>query len=133
MVDALDSKSSLERGGGSSPLSGTNMNKNVKLIIYVPISHTEIVRQKLGELGAGQIGNYTFCSFTTHGTGRFKGNDSSNPTIGQKNNYESVDEEKIEVTVPVSAIKNIITEIKSVHPYEEMAYDVYPLISIDEL
>ena len=56
--------------------------KNVKLVIFMPISHADIVRKALGEVGAGKIGNYDFCSFSSRGIGRFRGNEKSNPTIG---------------------------------------------------
>lgn len=100
---------------------------SVKLVIFVPLTHTDIVRQTLGEAGAGRIGNYEFCSFTTRGTGRFKGNESSNPTIGTKGEYGAVEEERIEVVVPRAILKNVIEKVKEVHPYEEVAFDVYSL------
>lgn len=87
----------------------------------------DIVREALGNAGAGKIGNYDFCSFSTRGVGRFRGNENSNPSIGEAMNYESVEEEKIEVVVPRAILKNVIESIKKVHPYEEMAFDIYPL------
>ncbi|MCX6755186.1 MAG: hypothetical protein NT068_01415 [Candidatus Nomurabacteria bacterium] len=101
--------------------------KNVKLVVFVPISHTDIIRQTLGEAGAGKIGNYNFCSFSSIGTGRFLGNDKSNPTIGKAGKSESVQEERIEVNVPREILKEVIEKLKIVHPYEEVAFDVYPL------
>lgn len=100
---------------------------NVKLVIFVPLTHADIVRNVLGESGAGKIGNYDFCSFSTKGTGRFRGNEISNPAIGTKGQYESVEEEKIEVVVPRNILKNVIEKVREVHPYEEMAFDVYAL------
>ncbi len=104
--------------------------KNVKLVVFVPTTHAQIVRDVLGKFGAGQIGNYDFCSFSTVGTGRFKGNENSNPSIGSAGVYESVEEERIEVVVPSKILKEIIFEVKKAHPYEEMAFDVYPLLEI---
>ena len=101
--------------------------KNVKLVIFTPLSHAEVVRQALGEAGAGKIGNYDFCSFSSRGTGRFCGNEKTNPTIGEAGKFEAVDEERIEVVVPRDILKEVIAKIKSVHPYEEVALDVYPL------
>lgn len=100
---------------------------NVKLIIFTPISHANIVRETLGSVGAGKIGNYDFCSFTTQGTGRFRGNEDSNPTIGTALQHEAVEEEKIEVVVPRTILKDVIEAVKKVHPYEEVAFDIYPL------
>lgn len=102
-------------------------SNNVKLIIFTPMSHADIVRETLGKAGAGKIGNYDFCSFSTRGTGRYMGNENSNPAIGQSGQYESVEEEKIEVVVSREILKDVIKKVKSVHPYEEMAFDVYPL------
>ncbi len=101
--------------------------KNVKFVIFVPLSHADIVRKALGEAGAGKIGNYNFCSFSTRGMGRFRGNEKSNPTVGEANKYEAVEEEKIEAVVPREILKEVIEKVKAVHPYEEVAFDIYPL------
>lgn len=105
-------------------------SKNVKLVIFVPFSHTDIVRQALGELGAGKIGNYDFCSFSSRGIGRFCGNEKSSPSFGEAQKHESVEEERIEVVVPREILKEIIEKVKAVHPYEEVAFDIYPLETI---
>lgn len=101
--------------------------KNVKFVVFVPLSHVDVVRQALGEAGAGKIGNYDFCSFSSRGIGRFRGNEKSNPAIGEAGKYEAVEEERIEVIVPRKILKQVIEKVKSVHPYEEVAFDVYPL------
>ena len=102
-------------------------SKNVKLVVFVPLSHADIIRTALGEIGAGKIGNYDFCSFSTRGIGRYRGNENSNPTIGKSGEHESVEEERIEVVVPRTILKDVIEKMKSVHPYEEVAFDLYPL------
>ena len=102
-------------------------SKNIKFVVFVPISHAAAVRQALGKAGAGKIGNYDFCSFSSQGTGRFRGNEKANPKIGKVGNYEAVEEERIEVIVPREILKNVIEKVKSVHPYEEVAFDIYPL------
>lgn len=104
--------------------------KNVKLVIFVPLSHSDIVRQALGEAGAGKIGNYDFCSFSSRGVGRFRGNKKTSPAIGKAEKYEAVEEEKIEAIVPREILKEVIEKVKSVHPYEEVAFDIYPLENI---
>ena len=101
--------------------------KNVKLVVFTPISHADIVRKALGEAGAGKIGNYDFCSFSSRGVGRYRGNEKSNPTIGETGQYESVEEEKIEVAVPRDILEKVIQAMKKVHPYEEVAYDIYSI------
>lgn len=101
--------------------------QNVKLIVFVPLSHADIVRQTLGEAGAGKIGNYDFCSFSSRGTGRFHGNKKTNPAIGEAGKYEAVEEERIEAIVPREILNEVIKKVKAVHPYEEIAFDIYPL------
>jgi dinuclear metal center YbgI/SA1388 family protein len=101
-------------------------NQN-KLIVFVPLTHADKVAEALHTAGAGIIGEYTNCSFRTIGTGTFKGSGKSSPAIGAKRKLEKVDEVKIEVLVNSFDLKKIITEMKKVHPYEEVAYDVYPL------
>ncbi|MBI4138058.1 MAG: hypothetical protein HY482_00490 [Candidatus Wildermuthbacteria bacterium] len=104
--------------------------KNVKLVVFVPLSHADIVRQALSEAGAGKIGNYDFCSFSSRGTGRFRGNEKTNPAIGKTGKYEAVEEERVEVIVPREILKEVIEKVKSVHPYEEVAFDIYRLESL---
>jgi hypothetical protein len=100
---------------------------NVKLVVFTPIAYCDIVRKALGEAGAGKIGNYDFCSFSTRGIGRFRGNEKSNPTIGKPEKYEAVEEERIEVIVPREILEKVIKAVKKVHPYEEVACDIYPI------
>ena len=102
-------------------------SKNVKLVVFVPVEHANNIREVLGNAGAGKIGNYEFCSFSTQGVGRFRGNKDSNPAIGEAEKYESVEEERIEVTVVRDILKDVIEKIKAVHPYEEVVCDVYPI------
>lgn len=103
------------------------MSENVKLVVFVPLTHADIVRQALGEAGAGKIGNYDFCSFSSRGVGRFRGSENSNPTIGKAGEFNEVEEERIEVLVPRAILESVIEKMKSVHPYEEVACDVYSL------
>lgn len=106
------------------------MSEKVKLVVFVPLSHADAVRQALGEAGAGKIGNYDFCSFSSRGTGRYRGNEQSNPVIGMAGKHESVEEERIETVVPRSILKEVIEKMKAAHPYEEVAFDIYPLEEI---
>ena len=102
-------------------------SQNIKLVVFVPLSHTDIIRQTLGKAGAGKIGNYDFCSFSSRGIGRFHGDTNSHPTIGKAGAHEIVEEERIEVVVPREILKHVIAKMKEVHPYEEVAFDIYPL------
>jgi len=107
--------------------------KKVKLVVFVPLTHTKVVREALGKSGAGTIGDYSHCSFSSIGTGRFKPNTKAKPYIGKANSLESVQEERIEITCLKKEVKKIIEEMKKVHPYEEIAFDIYPLINEEDL
>ncbi len=98
-----------------------------KIVVFVPIEHAEAVRQSLGNAGAGYIGNYSHCSFSANGTGRFMPGENTNPYIGQQGIMESVDEVRIETIVPESQIKKAIAAMLKAHPYEEPAFDIYPV------
>lgn len=102
-------------------------SKNVKIVVFVPESHADIVRETIGKVGAGKIGNYTFCSFSSKGIGRFKPEEGATPTIGEVGKFESVNEERIEVVCDRNILKDVVAAIKKVHPYEEVALDIYPL------
>lgn len=103
---------------------------NVKIIVFVPETHTDIVREAMGKAGAGKIGNYSFCSFSSKGIGRFKPEDGSKPHIGEVGKFEEVSEERIEVVCSREKLQDVIRAIKEVHPYDEVALDVYPIENI---
>ena len=105
----------------------------VKIVVFVPKSHTDAVRKAVGDAGAGKIGNYGYCSFSIDGTGRYKPLEGAHPTIGKVGKFEEVHEERIECVCERNKAKKVISAIKQVHPYEEVAFDIYPLISEDEL
>ncbi len=102
-------------------------SKNVKIVVFVPESHTDIVRDAIGKAGAGKIGNYSFCTFSTKGVGRFKPEEGSRPHIGEVGKLEEVVEERIETICLRENLDDVIRAIKEVHPYEEVALDVYAL------
>lgn len=98
-----------------------------KIVVYVPLTHADKVREAIGVAGGGKLGNYSFCSFSTKGIGRFKPEAGAKPAIGEVGKFEEVEEERIEVTCDTDAVKNVVSAIKKSHPYEEIAMDVYPL------
>lgn len=102
----------------------------VKIVVFVPESSADDMRKAMGEAGAGKIGNYTFCSFSTKGTGRFIPGDSTNPAIGKAGIPEEIQEEKIEAICERERLQDVIDAIKRTHPYEEVALDAYPLESL---
>lgn len=101
--------------------------KLYKLTVFVPLTHTQKLLQGLFDAGAGTIGNYDECSFRTPGTGTFRGDENTNPTIGRRHHREEVPEEKIETIVPENRLSAVIGAMKQAHPYEEVAYDLYTL------
>jgi hypothetical protein len=103
------------------------MSNNVKIVVFVPESHANAVREAMGEAGAGKIGNYTNCSFSSKGIGRFKPEAGANPTIGEVGKMEAVEEDRIEMVCPRGVLTNVVAAIRKVHPYEEVAMDMYPV------
>lgn len=93
----------------------------------MPLTHTDVVREAMGMAGAGRIGNYAHCSFSSIGTGRFLPLEGAEPHIGMIGVPEAIPEERIEVTVTEDVLDGVIAALKKVHPYEEVTYDVYRL------
>lgn len=105
-------------------------SNNVKIVVFVPESHTDVVREAISRAGAGKIGNYIYCSFSSKGMGRFKPEEGAHPNIGEIGKFESVAEERIEAICERNKVVDVINAIKKVHPYEEIALDIYPLEEI---
>jgi len=103
-----------------------------KFVVFVPHTHVDQVRQALFSSGGGVIGDYEQCSFNTEGTGTFKGRENSKPYLGKKEKFEEVKEIRVEVRIPRSLEKEVLSRVLKVHPYEEMAYDIYPLRNFSE-
>lgn len=102
--------------------------KRVKIFVTIPLENVEEVRDAICNAGAGIIGEYTYCTSSTKSIGTFKPNENANPYIGEKNNLEFVEEEKLEVVCDVDKVKNVIAKLREIHPYEEPAIDIVPLI-----
>lgn len=109
------------------------MPTSVKIVTFVPETHADIVRKAMGDAGAGLIGNYNNCSFSSVGFGRFTPTDGAKPTIGKVGQPQEVKEERIEVICSKEKAKQVIGSIRKVHPYEEPAIDIYPLFGEEEL
>jgi dinuclear metal center YbgI/SA1388 family protein len=105
----------------------TYEDKLKKLVVYVPETHAVAVREALGNAGAGHIGNYSHCTFNSRGIGTFLPQDGANPFIGEAGKLEQVEEVRIETIFPASLQKKVIGSMLKAHPYEEVAYDVYPI------
>lgn len=102
--------------------------ETVKIVVYVPETHGDAVRKVLGEAGAGLIGDYKYTSFSVKGIGRFIPMKTAHPTIGKIGQLEEVPEERIETACYKKDLEKIISAVKKVHPYEEVAIDIYPLV-----
>lgn len=103
------------------------MSKRYKIVVYVPEDHADKLREAMGNAGAGKIGNYSHCTFTLKGTGRFKPEEGANPTIGSVGKFEEVSEDRIETVCAGDKLQDVLKAIREVHPYEEPATDVYPI------
>ncbi len=109
------------------PLAVREGTQELKLVTFVPESELEKVRAALATAGAGVIGNYTQCSFASHGTGTFHGNTASAPAMGKRGVFESVPEVRLEMVCSHRNLAIAIATLKQFHPYEEPPIDVYPL------
>jgi len=96
-----------------------------KLNYFVPTEAKEATKQSLFEIGVGRYENYECCSFETQGTGQFKPIDNTNPHLGELNKIEKVQEYKVEMICSDALIKKAIEVLKEVHPYEEVAFEVF--------
>lgn len=98
-----------------------------KLAVYVPVQDTEKLRDALAKAGAGKQGNYDRTSFTTIGEGRFRPNEEADPSIGKKGQLEKVTEAKVEVIFPENLENDVLEAMYHVHPYEEVAFDLFSI------
>lgn len=109
------------------PLGIDSTEKLLKLAVFVPTTHSDEVYLALMNAGAGHIGNYSHCAFRTEGMGTFLPLAGSEPYLGQAGKLERVHEIKIETVVPERSSRRVIKAMLRAHPYEEVAYDLYPL------
>jgi dinuclear metal center YbgI/SA1388 family protein len=105
-------------------------NALVKLVFFVPADHAEKVRESIFEAGAGVIGNYDMCSFNTSGDGTFRASENTDPFVGEKGKFHTEKEIRVETIMPASITDRVVTSLIKSHPYEEVAYDLYPLANI---
>ena len=97
---------------------------NLRLVTYVPMTHADRVREAIGKSGGGKIGNYSHCSFSSIGVGRFLPQKDARPRVGKLGVIAEVPEERIECYCKKSELKKIAKAIRKVHPYEEVPIDV---------
>jgi hypothetical protein len=99
-----------------------------KLVVFVPAEALEAVRSALFEAGAGRIGDYERCSWYTEGTGTFLGGEGASPALGEAGREERVPELRLETVFPAARHEEVVAALRRAHPYEEPAFDVYPLV-----
>lgn len=104
----------------------------VKIVVTIPVKNVNEVRNAVCEVGAGMIGNYSYCTSSTKSIGTFKPNDKANPYIGEKNNLQFIEEETLEFVCNIDKVKKVITKLREIHPYEEPAINIVPLIDEED-
>lgn len=98
-----------------------------KLITFVPYDHIEKVREAVFSAGAGVIGDYDYVSYNIDGTGTFRGMEGSNPFVGEKGKIHFEKEVRFETILPKYLKSKVVKALINSHPYEEVAYDIYPM------
>lgn len=101
-----------------------------KLAFFVPESHLETVKAAVFATGAGKIGNYDHCCWQIKGQGQFRALEGSQPFLGQQGQIETVEEYRVELVCHDELIREAVAAMKQAHPYDEPAYDVFPLADI---
>jgi hypothetical protein len=101
---------------------------NRKLVVFVPAEAVDAVRDAVFEAGAGRIGDYERCSWYTEGTGTFFAGEAADPSVGEKGREERVPELRLETVFPEERQDDVVAALRRAHPYEEPAFDVYPLL-----
>lgn len=115
--------------GALRPLSARDQPLDYKVVVFVPTTHTHTVLQAMADAGAGGIGNYVSCSFRTSGLGTFRPTSQATPFVGEKEQLNEVQEERLEMVVPRALLPPVLSAMRTAHPYEEVAFDVYPRVT----
>ena len=101
---------------------------NRKLVVFVPPDALDAVRDALFAAGAGRIGEYERCSWYAEGTGTFLAGEAASPTIGERGREERTPELRLETVYPAEREEDVVRALRAAHPYEEPAFDLYPLV-----
>lgn len=117
-LDLQEVRPLTSEGGGTS---------RFKLVTFVPADEVEVVLTALASRGAGTIGEYERCSFQVSGTGTFRPGDGTDPHVGTIGEDNRVAEVRLEMVVPAGRVREVVDALLAAHPYEEVAYDLYPL------
>jgi hypothetical protein len=103
-----------------------------KLVWFVPREAVDMTREAVFAAGAGRIGEYEHCSWYTAGTGTFRGSEGAEPSIGEPGREERTNELRVETVVPAEKAAAVVAALIEAHPYEEVAYDLYPLVDPEQ-
>ena len=105
--------------------------QQLKLVTFVPAEHTDSALAAMSEAGAGVIGEYTSCSFRVSGVGTFRPSAQANPAVGENERLNTEHEERLEILLPRARAAQVIAALRAAHPYEEVAFDLYPLALVE--
>ena len=103
----------------------------LKLVWFAPREALETTRDAVFAAGGGRIGDYTRCSWYTAGTGTFLAGQGADPSVGQVGREERVSELRVETVVPAERAGEVVRALREAHPYEEVAFELYPLVALD--
>lgn len=129
VIDGVNAKIAEKLGLKDPKILSPKSNSLLKLSVFVPKNHEDDIRNALFEAGAGTIGNYTDCSFSSKGIGSFKANEKAKPFAGEHGKIHFEKEKKIELIMPEHTKGKVISALLNAHPYEEVAYDLYPILN----
>jgi hypothetical protein len=102
-----------------------------KLIVFVPETHVEVLKEALFDAGAGRVGDYERCSWQALGQGQFQPNAAANPCLGSAGKLESVFEYRVEMVCDDSCLADAVAALRKAHPYEEPAFDIIELVDFE--
>ena len=108
------------------------MPETHKLVWFVPREALESTRDAVFRAGAGRIGDYERCSWYTAGTGTFLARKGATPSVGEVGREERVAELRVETVVPADVLSEVVQALRDAHPYEEVAFEIYPLIDVEQ-
>ncbi len=106
--------------------------ERLKLVWFVPAEALDATREAVFAAGAGRIGDYERCSWYTAGTGTFLGGEGTDPSVGEPGREERTPELRVETVVPEARGAEVVAALLEAHPYEEVAYDLYPLLGPEQ-
>ncbi len=130
MLDGVNKKIADKLGLQNTRILNWKKQLLKKVVTFCPTEHAEKVREAMFSAGAGKIGNYDNCSFNTEGMGTFRGNENTDPFVGKQGKEHHENEVRLETVVPEFRITDVLRAMKTAHPYEEVAFDIYPMDNV---